>query len=183
MDMKTAVNHIITALGENPVDHVDVRHPTVAIALRHITEINRELQLPEWWFNTYQVKLEPDHRGIISVPHDTIKWLSKDIKTHVQGGIVVNSKTMEREWDHALEGRISIEVPFEEVPYSFALWVVKEATVRAYISDYGLEEVVQLLQASAFTAQQLVHKEHLQHRNHSTRNTRLGRKLYYWRDA
>ncbi|MGL5261030.1 MAG: hypothetical protein ACRC9P_01455 [Bacteroides sp.] len=183
MILKEAVNQILTKLGENPVDSVDVKHPTVSLALQHLETANKELQQPGLWFNSFEVELQPDYRGIIKVPVGTIKWTTKQNKTHLRGDIVVNSVTQDKVWDKPLKGRILELVPFEDTPYSFQNWVVKEAILRAYLADYGVEDIVQLMQADVYKAQQMCHKEHLENVRLSTRNTRLGRKLYYWRDA
>lgn len=183
MILLEAVNKIITRLGENPVDHVDVRHPTVSIVLQHLESVNKELQITGWWFNEHTIELQPDFEGIIRVPEGTTTILVEGEYVHLEGRMVVDSNTLRYTWDKALKGRIKRVVPFEDTPMVFAEWVVDTASVRAYVADYGLEEVVQLWQAESAMKGQLVQKEHLIQRRVSARNTNRWRRFYQskWR--
>lgn len=178
MNLLEAVNKIITRLGENPVDHVDVRHPTVSIVLQHIQSVNNELQLAGWWFNEYRVELKPDSEGRVIVPDGTTTILVDGEYAHLEGRLIINSTTTERTWDKPLKGKIKRLIEFENVPRVFAEWVVDTASVRAYVADYGVEEVVQLWQAEAAMKGQLVQKEHLIQRRVSTRNTQRWQRFY-----
>lgn len=183
MELLRAVNRIITRLGENPVDTVDVKHPTVSIALQHLTSVNTELQLPGWWFNTYEVELQPDIDGKVLVPKGTLSWTPKEKGTHLVRRSIVCSKTGEDKWDKPIKGRIQVEVDFPDTPMSFAHWVVAEASVKAYLADYGIDDLVQIWMTDAAKAQQQVHVEHLQNMRYTTRNTARARRLYasIWR--
>lgn len=183
MILLEAVNAILTKLGENPVDHVDVKHPTVSIVLQHLQSTNKELQVSGWWFNQHTLTLEPDFQGHIFAPEGTIKWLTKKEHTHLKGKLVVCSNTLKETWDRPLTASIIRNVSFEDLPETFADWVVAEAAVRAYIADYGLEDVVQLWKGEAAAKLQLVWVEHLQNKRHSTIKTGRAMRIYQsmWR--
>lgn len=183
MDLLMAVNSIITKLGENPVDHLDYKHPTVTVALQHLTSATRELQVRGWWFNKHKVKLEPDYEGKIQVPEGTIRWLTKPEKTHLRGTRVVDSKTGSGVWDKPLEGEVTFLYDFVELPESFKHWVVATALIQAYMADYGLEDVVQIYQQEAFKWSQEVQKEHLLNVRLNSQNRYLNHRLHraIWR--
>lgn len=178
MNLLEAVNKIITRLGENPVDHVDVRHPTISIVLQHLHSVNTELQIPGWWFNEHRVELQPDFNKVIRVPEDTTTILVDGEYAHLEGRTLVNSRTLSKEWDRSVKGSIKRVVPFEDTPRVFAEWVVDTASVRAYVADYGVAEDIQLWQAEAAMKGQLVQKEHLIQRRVSARNTRRWHRFY-----
>lgn len=183
MILLEAVNKIITRLGENPVDHVDVRHPTVSIVLQHLESVNKELQIRGWWFNEHRLELKPDYKGTIKVPEGTTSILVDGEYTHLEGRTVVDSTTLSKVWDKPLKGKIKRTVSFEDTPEVFAEWVVDTASTRAYVADYGVEETLQLWQAEAAMKGQMVQKEHLIQRRTSTRNTERWRRFYQskWR--
>lgn len=164
MELLEAVNSIITKLGENPVDSVDVRHPTVSIILQHLKSVNKELQAPGWWFNEHIMKLQPNSDGYVVVPKDTISARVKDKQTYLEGRKIVCASTLNDKWDVPLWVKLRRTLEFEATPYEFASWVVDTAAVRAYVADYGYEEVVKLWQMEARAKEQLVHGEHIRQR-------------------
>lgn len=183
MILKEAVNRIIVKLGENPVDHVDAKHPTVAIALQHLDAVNKERQMSGWWFNQFDMELVPDHKGQIVVPPSIVKWVGKGRRTHLIGRTVVDSITQDNVWEDKVKGRVVQLVGFEDTPESFADWVVAEASIRAYLADYGADDLIKLWQAEAYAFGQLVQKEHLENVRHSTKNTARARKILMWVNA
>src|SRR5690625_7894190 len=87
MTLLQAINRIIPALGENPVDSIETRNPTVGIVLNAINNARHDLLQRGWWFNEFETTLYPDTQGVYSPPAVALEWISH----HVDAIIMVMS--------------------------------------------------------------------------------------------
>ena len=67
------INDMLAALGETPVNDLDVGHPLVGAGVRMLATANSREQAKAWWFNKELVTLTPDIAGTIFLPEDTIR--------------------------------------------------------------------------------------------------------------
>lgn len=78
MDRKTrkdAVNDILAAIGEQPVNSIEGNDIPldVSVILRTLNEVSREVQEKGWKFNTERTELEADSNGNITVADNVAK--------------------------------------------------------------------------------------------------------------
>lgn len=172
MDLLTAVNLILPALGEHPVTRVDVKHPTLAVILP-VIDSNVDMTLMRgWWFNEFPTTLYPDSEGGIAVPTDTLAFIPHEgMPGTVRNGVLFNTSTLGYLWDKPVPGTIQLRLTFEELPESVATYVFYTALVQVYLVDIGLESVVGEWKQIAKTAEFLAANEHLRNMRHTTRKS------------
>lgn len=177
MDMLKAINGILPKLGEHPVTRVDVRHPTLAIIVPAIEAALEETLLREWWFNRAHVTLYPDSEGAIAMPTNTLSFIPDEgVNASVRKGKLYNNDETSYIWTGPVKGQLRERLEFEELPESVAYYVFYYALVTAYLTDIGLEPIVQQWREMADSAEETATNEHLRNSRYSTRKSpRFGR--------
>lgn len=172
MNKLTAVNEILTALGEHPVSSVELKNPTISIILRAISQECRAVQLRAWWFNSYQTTLYAGDDGIIQAPDNAVNWTWIDRPSHIAAGYIQDTVNMTSDWRisgvGSVTGTVVLEMDYESLPPVVREWVVKRALISAYVNDFGLEDIVGEYQRQAAYAEQMVFDSHLQFKKYST---------------
>ena len=70
----SAVNSVLSAIGQAPVDVVDQDNPEVMMILQIIKEVSKDVQAEGWIFNQeYRLCWEPDDDGYIQIPPDVLR--------------------------------------------------------------------------------------------------------------
>lgn len=140
MQLREAVNAILPALGEHPVDSVEAHNPTVGVVLRAIDNTLRTLLVKGWWFNSYYTDIYPDEHGVFRVPNGLLEWVHDGPESVPQGSVFVNPQnnlTTQFPNTTRLRGRVIKYVEFDDLPQSFADWVVIRSKILAYQDDIG----------------------------------------------
>lgn len=177
MDLLRAINHILPALGEHPVSSVDAKHPTVSVIYQNIQDQLSNLLLRGWWFNTVETELLPSPEGEVALPLDTLAVLPKDPRCPgvQRNGRLYNLNDMSFLWPvgQSIPVELYQRLEFEDVPESAARYILNSALVQTYLTDIGLEQVVQSWQQAAFQAMNTLESEHMRFKRYSTkRNSR-----------
>ena len=172
MKLLDAVNGILPVLGEHTVTRVDARHPTLAVILPNIQRALDETLIKGWWFNTFRTKLYPALDKTIVLPNDTLAFLPDSAYNgSVRGKKLYNGDTLSYVWETTVEGVITERVQFEELPESVASFVFYYAMVTTYLTDIGLEAIVEQWKEMADSAEELATAEHLRNKRYSTRKS------------
>ena len=172
MQLITAVNLIMPKLGERPVTSVDSKHPTLAIILPVLEHQMREILMRGWWFNTGDITLYPDSEGYIETPTACLSFLP-----YGSDNIVVRGERMydmtNRTYTFAskITGRYIEAVEFEDLPESVANYIWYSTLVQAYLTDIGLEQIVEQWSNEAQSAEAVATAEHLRNMKYSTRKS------------
>lgn len=179
MQLLDAVNSILPKLGEHPVTSLDSKSPTLGVIL---PEIDNQLALclqTGWWFNAFHTTLFPNSEGYIDVPEDTLSFVSDNTFPIIiqRGELFFRQDTRSYFFDAPVSGRLIQSMTFEELPTSAARFVMYSALVIIYLTDIGLEQVVQSWGSQANIAQAAMEQEHLRQRNFSIRQSRRYRNL------
>lgn len=173
MDLLKAVNSILPKLGEHPVTSVELKHPTLAVILPQLDETRRSLLLDGWWFNQFPTTLYPDTTGVIATPADCLSFVPcGNVRTVVRAGKLFNPLNLSYVFPAPVSGTVTLDVPFEELPESAALWVLYTALVIVYATDIGLEEVVQLWRGEEGKAQAMFEREFMRQMKFTTKNSK-----------
>ncbi len=179
MKLLEAINRILPALGESVVTSIDSRNPTVAIIRNAIQAQTSDLQLQEWWFNTFDVELLPNADGEVDLPVNLISWLPYDNDAIQRGDRLLNPETLTFDWPvgTALRGQIRVRVEFEDLPETAATHVLYEACVKAYVDDIGAEQSLGIWQQKSGQSRIQLEAEHLRNRKYSTLKSRRYRRI------
>lgn len=171
MQLLTAVNLVLPALGEHPVTNVNIKHPTLAILLPIIDTKLDEMLQRGWWFNKFRTTLYQDSEGEIAVPANCLQFLP-DSHGIVSGSRLFNDQTLTYKWDGPVPGVIRLRIPFENLPETAATYVFYKALVQAYMTDIGLEQVLREWQVVRDEAERALSAEHLRYARHTTKKSR-----------
>ena len=172
MNLLTAVNLILPALGEHPVTRIDVKHPTLAVILPVVESKIDTTLMRGWWFNEYTHTLYPNSEGGIYLPDDTLAFLPDEgYEGSVRGTRLFNGSTLDFLWDKPVPGVIQLRLPFDELPESVASFVFYNALVQVYLVDIGVENVVGEWKQISKEAEYLATNEHLRNMRHTTRKS------------
>ena len=171
MELLTAINRILPALGEHPVTRVDTKHPTLAIIVPIIQAKLDETLLRGWWFNEFPYTLYQNNEGIIDMPAAALSFIARDVDAIVRGRQLYNPTTMNFLWTAPVVGTLTQRILFDELPESVATYVFYSALIQTYLTDIGLESVVQKWEAVKQEAEATATQEHLRNKKYSTRRS------------
>lgn len=181
MQKLKAINAILPKLGEHPVTSIDSRNPTLGVILPQIDLEIDQVLMSGWWFNTFDVELFPNSEGEIAVPDDTLSFISNPGEPELvqRGDRFYNMATRTYEFPvgRGIHGKLRQRMDFEELPESVAQYVLYSALVTIYITDIGLEQVVQQWASYATQAGAAMEQEHLRHKKYTIKNSRRYRNL------
>lgn len=129
-----AVNDILSAIGEPPVDELPSGIPDADLAEDFLDRINRKTQSRGWWFNREdQVALEPDADGHVLVPTDVLRWEPSEPATRyfVRAGRLYDPDTKTDVFSEAVLLDVVYQIQWDDLPQVFTDYVVA-ATARKF---------------------------------------------------
>ena len=149
----SAVNQVLGAIGQAPVQVLEFRNPEISYIYRILQETTEEVQLEGWCFNTEQhYKLTPDSRGIISFPVNVLQM-------DVSGGQVWRTTDVVRrqgklydKMHHTYEFKGPIELDFvwnieyEEIPPAAQNYIINRSKSKAAQYLIGDSNLVKMMQ-------------------------------------
>lgn len=68
-----AVNEMLSAISESPVDSLNEGNADVQEAVRLLRQESRKVQATGWWFNTELITLTPDGNSHLVLPSNTLR--------------------------------------------------------------------------------------------------------------
>lgn len=177
MQLLTAVNAILPKLGEHPVTSLESRNPTLGVILPQIDLEIDSILMRGYWFNTFEgVELFPNSEGEIDVPEGTLSWISNRDQTMLvqRGERFYNMQTRSYVFPVGtkIKGTLRQRMGFEDLPESAAQFVLYSALVTIYITDLGLEAVVQQWATYASSALATMDREHLLQKKYTVKQSR-----------
>ena len=138
-----AVNLVLEALGESPVASTDLRHPTVALALRHMRRLQEALLAESWYFNTVKAILTPDVNSKIALPASYLSvskisplsaWATQ---LPIRSGYLLNIDTNSLVWGGPIVVSAKLDLSFSDLPVAAQQAIAYRAAYTAYASDVG----------------------------------------------
>ena len=183
MDLISAVNAILPALGENPVASISAKNPTVGVVLQALNHTRERLLGKGWWFNRTEVTLYRDSFNRFTLPAHTIEWQYSDVPSVQRGDMLVNpedgfSFTFPKV--KSIKGHVTLDVPFDDLPHSFKEWVVIRAKILAYQNDIGAGSILEEWERESYRLQSIVEMMNLRSKRTGTRrDPRYHRILRY----
>jgi len=148
MNIRDAVNEILLSLNELPLDIEDaIEDIGIAVIVdKELTIARKKILARGWYFNTITMELVPNAENYIPIP---LSFLSLD------GGEAEPDLTV-RDWklfDKAelsflFEDNKEVEViedlPFDDIPFSVANFIVATASLSSYINIIGNSEDINI---------------------------------------
>ena len=142
-----AVNEIISAIGEAPVNTLDeVNNVDVINAIRILRGVNRRIQSKAWSFNTIDsYTLNPDVFTKRIAWSDNFLFIkgTDGTKYTKRGEYVLNFDTQSEIFDAAITVEAVLLVPFEDMPEAARNYITAKASKQfqtRYLGDAALTE-------------------------------------------
>ncbi|WP_087502342.1 phage tail protein [Pseudomonas sp. SID14000] len=150
-DELDAVNDILAAIGESPVNTLeDGTNADVANARRILTKVNREVQAKGWTFNREEsVELLPDtFSQLIPYARDYLAiWVSGSETTYGnRGGYLYDRATKTDQFTDPVTVDLVRLRSFSDMPVPFRSYIVAKAARRFNIRFFGAAEIEATLQ-------------------------------------
>ena len=131
-----AINTILSAIGEAPVNSLTGTLPIDATQANNLlNEITRETQAAGWHFNSfydYTLSLDTDSKiplaeNIMRVDLDINKYSPSTYNVIKRGSFLFNKKGNTFTFDKALDAKVTLFLPFDELPENARRYI----TIRA----------------------------------------------------
>lgn len=181
MNLLEAVNLVLRKIGEIPVTSIDEQYPTLTIVLPALAEARVRLLSEGYWFNTfYKHTLMPQTSGEVLLPANCLKFFPKEARHKFTGKRIADTDTGSIFVDEKVEGRMIIDVPFEELVEVMQYAVAYEAAYDTYVSDIGRDDVSQDLAVRRDAFLEQVNGDHTISRK---QNSRKRKQVTRWRQS
>lgn len=165
----SAVNDILAAIGESPVNSLEGDpNADVANARRILSQVNREVQAKGWTFNIETgATLSPDaFSGLIEFLPSYLKvTVSGGTNLINRGGYVYDTSNKTDNFTSDLTVDIIRLKDFDEMPECFRSYIVAKASRRFNIRFFGAGEIEGSLQEQEAEAWQAVNEYELDYGN------------------
>lgn len=181
MTLLEAVNLVLRKIGEIPVTSVDEQYSTLTIALPALDEARVRLLSEGYWFNTfYKYILAPTITGESLTPTDCLKffpaedrfsWIGQRVRKTDDGNIIVGE---------SVEGRLIVDLPFEDLPEVCQYAVAYSAAYDTYVADIGDDDIAKNLAARRDEFLEQLNGDHTVSRK---QNSRGRKQVQRWRQA
>lgn len=153
MNKRDAINEILLSLNELPLDVTDnIEDIGIAVIVDKELDIAKKKVLSEgWYFNVLSHTLEPNVDGYIVIPESYIS-VDGESSIIVRDWKLYNHIDRTFKFDEAVEAIVTEDIPFDDVPFHTASYIVQVASLQAYINIIGNTDDVQLRLKSMNTA-------------------------------
>lgn len=165
MQILTAVNDLLRAVGESQVTALTVGHPLEDDLTAIVLRVAAREQNQGWWFNQYYKLLPAELDGTVPVPAGTVKVLPKAYQDRylIQKGLFVFDKNGQTDViGRDVPAILVTQWDFEDLPESFAEYVSAMAQIVAAESYNADPLKLQSLTGQLAIAKATMHKEHVQ---------------------
>jgi len=131
-----AVNTILSAIGEAPINSLSGTLPIDATQAKNLlAEVSREIQAAGWHYNSfyeYTLSLDTDSKiplaeNIMRVDLDISKYPQSELDVIKRGSFLFNKKGNTFTFSKALEAKVVLFLPFDELPENARRYIVIRA--------------------------------------------------------
>jgi len=141
LNLRDAINEILLSINEMPLDIEDsVEDIQTAIIVNKQLEISKRNILSQgWYFNKTKRYLKPDLSGYIPIPST---FLSVDGSDAYESIVIRDNKLFDKsklvyKFTEPIECEIVEDMTFDDIPYIFADYIVKAASLNTYVNIIG----------------------------------------------
>ena len=127
----SAVNIVLSNIGQAPVTLIDNDNPMVVMAANVIDEVTSNLQSEGWSFNTERAyPFTPDGSGNIVIPDNILQIDTdyySDLDVVLRNGKLYNKRTHSYKFEGKQELNVTWLVEFDDMPEAFKQYVAMRA--------------------------------------------------------
>lgn len=141
MNIRDAINEVLLALNELPLDPEDNVEdiPTALLVDKEIQIARKKVLMYGWEFNTNTISFYPNEENNIVVPNTYL----------IADGTVDNPEIIVRDWKvfdkeantfkftSPISLNVTMDIVFDDLPFPIANLVVQTASLKAYIDIIG----------------------------------------------
>lgn len=141
MNLRDAINEILLSLNELPLDISDaVEDVPIAIVVdKSLTIARKKILGKGWYFNTITMKLVPNTQGYISIPLSFLSVDGGDSEPDltIRDWKLFDLKEFTFKFTETQEVVVIEDIPFDDIPFAVANYIVAIATLQAYTDIIG----------------------------------------------
>lgn len=168
MTLLEAVNIVLRALSEHTVSSVEIRHPSVTLALDKI-EIAREEVLNEgWWFNNIYITINRDSNNNIVYPAGALQFVPDKYECIVRDGLLYNTDSQSFVFSEDVSGVVTYDIAWDDLPNAAQRLVAFSAAASAYSDDMGGDPPQSVISGLSMASSQL-QAMHVRQRRYSAK--------------
>ena len=173
MQLLTAVNQILSMLGEAQVTSVDAQHSTVYKILTAIETHKRLLLEPGWWFNQSVVTMYPGTDSTMEAPIDALYMndTENNFLLTTRDNMLFNVSDNTEFFTLPVKLFCTFNLAFEDLPICAATVVVCRAGIEVYSNDLGVDPLVQRYQQDAAQSYVELQRLHLRSMKYNSRQS------------
>lgn len=125
-----AVNEILAAIGEDPVENLEMLPPSGNTALLILRNTNTNVQAEGHWFNSEQnIVFHPNANDKeIFLPHNVLGAVGVEVKCIKRGNQLYDKENKTYKFEKAVNCDIVYQLPWEELPNSAQRYITALAT-------------------------------------------------------
>jgi len=167
-----AVNIVLCGLSEHPVSSVELRHPSVILALAKLDIAREELLGEGWWFNTVPVTINVDTDGKVAYPADALAFVPDKYECIVRDGYLYNTDTQSFVFTENVSGMVTYDLAWTDLTSAAQRVVAFAAAMSAYVEDTGEQQPPMSLTTSYQLALGQLQAQHTRQRRYNARTRR-----------
>ena len=157
--MLSAVNSVLGAIGQAPVQRLEYRNPEISFVVNIISEVNADVQNEGWVFNREEgVEFTPSGRKQeIPIPPNVLRLDISEGQVYRTTDVVRRQGKLYDKMGHsfrfanAVRCDVVYKLPYEDLPSVFKRYITAKSAVRAATQMVANPQLAQLLsQQEAF---------------------------------
>jgi len=136
-----AVNELLIAVGEDPLENLDFVPPSANIALTILATTSRDFQEEGHWFNEetdYQLKPDPQTHHI-TIPANVLRIDSVGGDCIRRGQLLYDKERKSLEFEAPILCDVVLHIPFEDLPAS-ARRLIVALSVEKFIESFPVPQ-------------------------------------------
>ena len=147
-----AVNSILGAIGQTPVQYLDLENPETSFVYQLLQECNRDVQDEGWVFNREDCyPLTPNSDNEIIIPANILRMDVSENDVYYTSNVVKRDGKLYDKYTHSykFKKRIHFDIvwflPFSDLPSVFQRYITSRASGRAATQLVSNPNLTQLL--------------------------------------
>jgi len=179
--MLSAVNSLLTAIGDSPQNTLDVLNPDIAIAQSTIESASVDIQSEGWWFNKERWDMSLDTEGRQPVPVNALyvntyntSWVKRGVYLY---DLAKHTYDLSETDVDSLSMIVTTELPLEELPGLVYNCIINIAKVQFLTELEGEYDKAKFAQSMANTQYTQMKKLNLKFSEPSALSSPTARKL------
>ena len=140
----SAINEMLAALGEDPVEDLELLPPSGSTALVVLQGTSRDMQEEGFWFNREDdYVLSPDPDSFVMVPFNALSVIGMEPNLIQRGNRLYNRDTKSYEFTSPIPCTVIMHLPWDELPAAARRLITALATEKFIDGFPGAQAVTE----------------------------------------